>query len=268
MPKISAVIITYNEEEKIERCIRSVQGVADEVVVVDSNSTDRTGEICKSLGVRFVLQPFLGYREQKNFATSLAENDYILSLDADEALSEELKQSILAVKNDWKFDGYSFNRLNNYCGQWIYHCNWYPDRKIRLFDRRKGAWGGLNLHELVKMQPIATVSFLKGDLLHWVHTSVDEHIEKANRFSTIGAREYFNAGKKATFLSAIHHFFWRFFKSYIVKGGFRDGYYGFVICTISSYTTFLKYMKLRLLIVKEKENQSGKTKENKVNIAS
>lgn len=268
MTQISAVIIAYNEEDCIERCIKSVSGVADEVVVVDSYSTDRTSEICRQLGVRFIQHPFEGYRDQKNYALQLATYDYILSLDADEALSEELRQSILNVKENWGADGYYFNRLNNYCGQWIHHSNWYPDRKLRLFDRRKGCWGGINLHELVRMDQGATVSFLKGDLLHWVHTSVDEHIEKANRFSTIGAREYFNAGKKATFLSAIHHFFWRFFKSYVIKGGFRDGYNGFIICTISSYTTFLKYMKLRLLIIKEKEKQQGNKKETKVNIAS
>ena len=119
MPKISAVIITYNEEKYIEQCINSLVDVADEIVVVDSLSTDRTVEICKRLGAKIIEQKFLGYKEQKNFAVQQAEYDYILSLDADEALSAELRKSILKAKNNWLFDGYRFNRLNNFCGQWM-----------------------------------------------------------------------------------------------------------------------------------------------------
>ncbi|MCB8963787.1 MAG: glycosyltransferase family 2 protein [Bacteroidales bacterium] len=257
MVKISAVIITYNEERTIERCIRSVHGIVDDIVVVDSFSSDRTAEICESLGVRFVTHVFEGYREQKNYATTLAIYDYVLSLDADEALSDELRSSILKVKNDWRFDGYTFNRLNNYCGQWIYHCGWYPDRKVRLFDRRKGMWGGLNLHETIKLPIGSALGHINGDLFHWAYSSIDEHLVKVVRYSTIGSKEYFEKGMKSTFLSAIFHSLWRFFKHYILKQGYKDGSAGFVICAISAYAVFLRYMKLRVLIIDQKIQLNG-----------
>lgn len=140
--KLSAVIITYNEEDNIERCLESLEKTADEILVVDSFSSDRTAEICKSKGVEFIQHSFEGHIEQKNYALSRASNDYVLSLDADEALSDKLIQSIRAAKQNWSTNGYSVNRLTNYCGKWIRHCGWYPDKKIRLWDKRKGTWGG------------------------------------------------------------------------------------------------------------------------------
>lgn len=267
MPEISAVIITFNEQDSIERCIQSVKSVADDVVVLDSFSTDSTEAICKRLGVKFIQHPFEGYREQKNLALQHAQFDHILSLDADEALSVELKNSILRVKQNWTFDAYQFNRFNNYCGQWIYHSNWYPDKKIRLFDRRKGEWGGLNIHETVKMNPDASIGYLKGDLLHWTLASYEEHMEKANRFSTISAREYYNHGKKSSIFKILFHSNWRFFRAYILRLGFLDGYNGFVLCSFSAYTSFLKYVKLRRLHLNDKNGQDRKRKENEVNIA-
>lgn len=268
MIRISAVIISFNEEKFIERCIRSVKSVVDDIIVLDSFSTDKTEEICNNLGVRFFQNKFEGYRDQKNHAISLAKYDYILSLDADEALSEDLFKSIVEVKKQWTFDAYYCNRLNNYCGQWIYHSNWYPDKKIRLFDRRKGQWGGYNLHETVFMEEGTKVSFLNGDLLHWVHSSYEEHIEKANVFSTIGAIEYYKDGRKANIFSPVFHMSWRFIKSYLLRKGFLDGFNGFVICSISAYTSFLKYIKLRQLILKEKNGLKVNTpKQNEVKIA-
>jgi glycosyltransferase involved in cell wall biosynthesis len=255
MPQISAVIITYNEERDIERCLNSIQDVADEIIVVDSFSTDKTEDICKKYNVKFFQHTFKGYRDQKNYALSLASNDHILSLDADEALSEKLKKSITEVKNNWHSDGYSFNRSNNYCGQWIHHTSWYPDRKIRLFNSQKGKWGGLNLHETVEMVHGSKVSILDGDLLHWAYYSYEEHIQKINNYSTLGAQEYFNSGKKSGPFSAVLHSRWAFFKSYFIKRGFLDGYYGFVISTLTAYKIFLKYIKLRKLI---EQNNPGK----------
>jgi len=141
--KISAVIITFNEEKNIGRCLDSLQKVADEIVVVDSCSNDKTCEICEKYGVRFIQNRFKGHIEQKNFAMQQAEYDWVLSLDADEVLSLELTDSILKVKKDWVIDGYAFNRLTNYCGTWIRHCGWYPDTKLRLWDKRRGRWGGV-----------------------------------------------------------------------------------------------------------------------------
>ena len=254
MPQVSAVIITYNEERDIERCLKSIEGVADEIIVVDSFSTDKTKEICNKFNVKFYQHPFNGYRDQKNYALALASYEHILSLDADEALSEKLKQSIINVKDNWDSDGYSFNRLNNYCGAWIHHTSWYPDRKIRLFDSKKGKWGGLNLHETVEMTNGSKVSNLNGDLLHWAYYSYEEHIQKVNNYSTLGAQEYFNAGKKSGPFSAILHSRWAFFKSYFLKRGFLDGYYGFVISNLTAYKIFLKYIKLRKLIDQSKSS--------------
>ena len=140
MIKLSSVIITFNEERNIGRCIESLAGIADEIVVVDSGSTDDTEAICRSFGVKFIEHTFEGYGEQKNFAVSHCSFEYILSLDADEALSIELKESISALKNKWDKDGYSFNRLTNYCGKWVHYCGWYPDSKLRLFKKNKGKW--------------------------------------------------------------------------------------------------------------------------------
>ena len=175
---LSAVIITFNEQRNIGRCLDSLAGVVDEVVVVDSFSTDDTEKICRAKGARFVQHAFEGHIEQKNWALAQAQYPHVLSLDADEALSETLRKSVLAAKSDGGHDGYSMNRLTNYCGQWIYHSGWYPDRKLRLFDRRKAGWGGTNPHDRVEMQAGSTVSHLSGDLLHYSYYSVGEHLER------------------------------------------------------------------------------------------
>ncbi len=267
MQKISAVIITLNEQDQIEHCIQSVKSVADEIVVLDSFSTDRTEEICRNLGVRFYQNAFTGYRDQKNLALKYAQYDYILSLDADEALSDELKDSILAVKKNWKFDAYNINRYNNYCGQWINHSNWYPDKKIRLFDRRKGDWGGLNIHETIKMQKGCSVGFIKGDILHRSFSSIEEHIDKINKFSTLSAQEYFKCGKKSSIFKIIFHSKWRFFKAYFLRRGFLDGFNGFVISSFSAYESYLKYVKLRRLILDDKKKGKRQNQQKQVNIA-
>ncbi|MEW5846696.1 MAG: glycosyltransferase [Bacteroidota bacterium] len=247
MVQISAVIITLNEENNIERCIRSVQRVADEILVVDSFSTDRTEQICKELGARFIQHKFEGFRDQKNYAISQASFDYILALDADEALSVELEKEVLEVKNNWKFDGYRFIRLNNYCGKWIFYTDWYPEKRIRLFDRRKGAWHGANIHEIVKMNPGAKVATLKGHLLHWRYQSYEEHIDEINRYSTISAQEYYKMGVRAGYLKILFHTTWRFIHSYFIRRGFSSGFNGLLISFLLAKHCFIKYAKLRKL---------------------
>jgi glycosyltransferase involved in cell wall biosynthesis len=257
--KISAVIITYNEEANIERCLESIQGMADEVVVVDSFSSDRTAAICKSYGVEFIQHPFEGHIEQKNYALSCAGNDYVLSLDADEALSDSLYQSIRAAKLNWDADGYSLNRLTNYCGKWIRHCGWYPDKKIRLWDRRKGHWGGVNPHDHVVMDANSRIGHLHGDLFHYSYPTIRDHVSQINSFSEIAARAAFADGRQSNLLLDVGlNPFFTFIKKYFLKLGILDGYEGLVISTSTAYGKFLKYIKLRELEKKQKPETTFK----------
>lgn len=246
--QLSVVIITFNEERNIGRCIDAVKDIADDIVVLDSFSTDRTAEICQSKGVRFVQHTFDGHIEQKNRAITFAKFPHILSLDADEAPDERLKQSIIAVKNNWQHDGYSMNRLTNYCGQWIRHCGWYPDTKLRLWDSRKGKWGGVNPHDRYELTaPQATTAYLAGNILHYSYYTVEEHYRQADKFSTIAARALYVKGKRSSLLLAAIKTGAKFLRNYIIKLGFLDGHYGFVICRISAGETWQKYIKLRNL---------------------
>jgi len=245
MNKLSAVIITYNEERNIGRCIDSLAGIADEVVVVDSFSNDRTAEIAREKGALVVENPFGGYIEQKNFAITMASYEYILSLDADEALDEEMKKSVLEAKQSWNYSAYSFNRLTNYCGRWIYHCGWYPDRKLRLFHRDKCEWGGLNPHDkLVFKTSDENSCHLPGNILHYSYYTIEEHRKQTERFTTIAAKALFQKGKKNSFIKRYLNPIAKFLKDYLFNLGFLDGKYGWVICTISARATYLKYFKL------------------------
>ncbi len=244
MIKLSAVIITFNEERNIERCIRSVQGIVDEVLVVDSLSTDRTVEIAESLGARIIHQKFLGHIQQKNFALAEATFDHCISLDADEALDETLQKSVLDAKSNFDCDGYSMNRLTNYCGQWINHCGWYPDIKLRLVNKKLGAWKGVNPHDRYELQTGSKIQHLKGDLLHYSFYTIDEHKRQIEKFTDISAKAKFEAGIRSSWTKVIVKSIAKFIKSYILKRGFLDGYYGWVICTQSTRATYLKYYKL------------------------
>ena len=248
LTKISVVIITYNEAHNISRCVDSVAGIAEEILVVDSFSTDRTVEICKKKGVRIATHAFEGHIEQKNYAVSLAEYEHILSLDADEALSDELKASIHTVKLNWEYAGYWLTRLTNYCGKWIRHSGWYPDRKLRLWDRRRGGWGGVNPHDRVILDEDASTGQLSGDLFHYSYYSLRQHIAHVNSFSGIAAKASYNQGRKSHLVTDIVcNPFLTFMKKYILKLGILDGYYGFLIAVISGFGKFLKYAKLREL---------------------
>ncbi len=249
MIKLSGVIITYNEEKNIETCLKSLVNVVDEIVVVDSFSTDNTKAICEAYNVRLIEQKFLGYIEQKNFALQQAKYNHVVSLDGDESLSETLQNSILMLKQHWNFDGYYCNRLNNFCGQWIKHSDWYPNKKLRVFDRTKGEWKGINPHDNVKLHdPKAKTGHLKGDILHLTYQSYAEFNQKTEYFSTIAAKAYYDLGKKAPFWKLVWNPSWAFFKAYFLRLGFLDGFNGFVICVQTANITFLKYSKLRELI--------------------
>lgn len=243
MVNISAVIITYNEEKNIGRCIDSIQHLVEEIVVIDSYSSDKTKEICLFKNAKLVEHPFKSHIDQKNFALSQARYDVILSLDADEYLSEELTESILNIKNNWVGHAYSMNRLSSYSGKWIKHGNWYPDRKIRLWDKNVGSWGGENPHDKVIIQREITVTHLKGDLLHKAYLDSHDTLQKVQRYSEIFARE--NRGKKRSSSSKIiFRTFFSFFKSYILKRGFLDGFEGLMVAMAVANHVFYKYAKL------------------------
>jgi len=246
MPELSAVIITLNEEKNIGRCIDSLIDVADEIIVVDSGSEDGTKEICREKGARFEFHEWEGYIEQKNYANSIAKYDHILSIDADEALSEELRSSILEVKKHFDADAYEMNRLTNYCGKWILHGGWYPDRKLRLFHRDKFEWGGERIHErIVKKTENTLVTKLKGDILHYSYYDIAQHITQANHFTDMTAALAMEKGKNAGMLKIIFSPLVKFIRDYFIRFGFLDGYYGYVVCRISAQATFMKYAKIR-----------------------
>lgn len=247
MIKISAVIITLNEERNIVRCLQSLTGVTDEIVIVDSFSKDKTEEICKSFGAKFIQHKFEGYIEQKNFALTQASNDFVLSLDADEALSDTLRQSIIQRKSNIEFDGYQMNRMTNYCGKWIRHGNWYPDRKLRLFNRHKGKWGGDNPHDKFIMSKEIKTGFLKGDILHYSFYTVAEHKKQAMKFAEIAAYSAFANGKRSTIFDIIFRPLNKIVRDYILRLGFLDGYYGLMICIIRVKEAYIKYSCLRML---------------------
>lgn len=247
MSLLSVVIITHNEEHNIRRCLESVRSVADEIVVVDSNSTDATAEICREFGARVIDQPWLGYAAQKNFANQQAQHDWILSMDADEELDYELQHAILSQKSLGFSGAYILNRLTIYCGHPIRHSGWYPDPKIRLWNRKQGAWQGY-IHETVEFTENVAVLSLPGHLNHYSYHSITEHIKQADKFTTMTAEEAFKNGTKRKSRCAIRcKTAWKFFRDYVLRLGFLDGYYGFVVCRISAFATFLKYIKINEL---------------------
>ncbi len=245
--KLSVVIITFNEEKNIERCLKSVQEIADEIIVLDSFSTDKTESICRKYNVKYFQHKFDGHIQQKNRVMNMANNDYVLSLDADECLDTTLTDEIKKIKKESTHRAYEFNRLTNYCGKWIKHCGWYPDVKLRIWDKNIAKWGGVNPHDKVITNENIEVKHLKGDLLHYSYYSINQHIAQFNSFTEIGAKEAFKKGKKSNWFIATYKAIWKFIRDYFFKLGFLDGYYGYVICALSSQATFAKYLKLREL---------------------
>ena len=243
MPEISACIISYNEEKKIEDCLKSVDGVADEIVVVDSLSSDRTVDIASRYTDRIFHQAFLGHVAQKNLAVSKARYDWILNLDCDERLSPQLRQSILAVKDRLdRYDAYQMARRTFYVYRWLNHC-WYPDKKIRLFNKHKARWSGVRLHEKVLVDS-NTVRLLQGDILHYSFDSISDHIQTLDQFTEISAGEILDRGKKVFLLTPFSHALWIFIRMYVLRRGFFDGYAGLAASVLSSVHVFTKYSKV------------------------
>jgi glycosyltransferase involved in cell wall biosynthesis len=241
-PPISLVVITLNEAQNIERCLRSVPW-ANDIVVLDSGSTDNTAEIAKKLGARVFIEPFRGYRAQKERVTSLAHNDWVVSLDADEALSSELSQEILN-QFDSNLDGYEMPRLSYHMGRWIRHGGWYPDYQLRFFNRTRCKWKGGHIHEHVEGRKIKR---LKNPIHHWVFKDLADQVDTNNEYSSRGARDLYDRGRKFTGSMLLFKPLSKFLETYIWKRGFLDGTEGFIISVGASYSVFLKYAKLREL---------------------
>jgi glycosyltransferase involved in cell wall biosynthesis len=244
MEKLSVVIITFNEEQNIARCIDSVLPIADEIVVLDSFSSDRTVAIAREKGATVWQEPFQGYIEQKNRAMTLAQYNYVMSIDADEVIDTTLQQSILMAKKTFTYSAYKMKRCTNHCGQFIRHGAWYPDRKIRLFDRRVAQWGGLNPHDRIVFKKPVAVKQLQGELLHYSFSTIEEHIVQNERFSTIVAESYHQAGKKTNHLKIFVNPAWAFFYGYFIRKGFIGGKQGLIIAVNQARYTFQKHRKL------------------------
>lgn len=251
---LTAVIITGNEERNIKRCIDSLLPVVDEVVVLDSFSTDQTPRLCQEYTeVRFVQHEWLGYAQAKNLANSMATNDWVISIDADECLSVELQESILKEKSVGFSGVYALNRLTNYCGKWIYHSGWYPDVKTRIFNRLDVNWIGEFVHEELNIPTTMTTKQLVGHLHHYSYYDAIDHLERANRYSLLTAKKLHAAGKRVNWFKPGLSALGRFIAMYILKRGFLDGRMGLQIAAISAKSNVLKYRELRRL---NKSNKS------------
>ncbi len=251
MTPISAVIITLNEERNILRCIESLRGVVDEIIVLDSFSSDGTKEICenlaKTLPLRFYQKKWIGYTQNKNYLNSLATHDFLLSIDADEALDSELKNAIIQEKTVGLEGTYALNRLTNYCGRWIKHSGWYPDIKTRIFSRANAEWDGEYVHETLKFKHQTEDKILAGHLLHYSYYSFAEHRARADKYSALTAIKMSAKGKSASTLKPYLSALVRFISMYLFSAGFLDGKMGFKIAVISAQSNVFKYKELRRL---------------------
>ena len=243
MIKISAVVITYNEEKNISRCLDSLLPVVDEIIVVDSFSDDATLSISLAKGARVLKNKFEGYIEQKNFGIENALYDYILSIDADEYLSERLTQSILAIKSTATSEAFIMNRLSSYGSKWINHTDWYPDKKLRLWNRKFGRWGGPNPHEKVILNSSVEIKHIKGDLLHVAYKDADQLLLKANQYSSLFAR---NARMKvgSNYFKIFYKTLYTFIRNYFIRTGFLSGLAGLQISFTNATYSFFKFSKL------------------------
>jgi glycosyltransferase involved in cell wall biosynthesis len=242
---LSVCIITRNEEYNIEACLRSAS-FADEWIVVDSHSEDRTREIAESLGARVCRRDWTGFADQKRFAIAQASHEWVLLLDADERVSPELRTAILAaIAAPGAVDGYTMPRLNHYMGRAIRHGGWYPDRKLRLFRKHAAHIEDVDVHERVRVT--GTVHALNGNLLHYSYRSLSHHLGTIDRYTTLAAQQKHGRGQRATLIDLTLRPWGKFVRMYILRAGFLDGLPGFVIALMGGYYVFLKYAKLREL---------------------
>jgi glycosyltransferase involved in cell wall biosynthesis len=246
--QLSAVLITLNEERNIDRCLKSLVGLVDEVIVIDSGSTDKTAEICKNYPfVYFEARKWTGYSDSKNYGNQLAQFSTIFSIDADEEVSTELRNSILHQKKLGFTNVYTVNRKTNYCGKWIHHSGWYPDYKTRIFPKKDSQWEGAFVHEELVYPSHLTNQTLKGDLHHYSYYDYEDHRKRADNYSRLTAEKLFAKGKNANRIKPYLSAFVRFISMFIIRLGFLDGIAGWKIATISAKSNAFKYKELRRL---------------------
>jgi glycosyltransferase involved in cell wall biosynthesis len=244
VPKVSVTVITKNEAADIAAALASVRW-ADEIVVVDSESTDDTVALARQVTERVVVRPWAGYVAQKNFAASLASHDWILSLDADERITPPLAQEIQSTLNHPAHKAYRIPRVTWHLGRWIRTTDWYPDDQLRLYDRRSAKWTGQYVHEAITVD--GTIGRLKGEIEHYAYRDISDHLETIDRYTTYAAMQMKETGRRAGLLQLAGHPPLAFLRNYIARGGIRDGVPGFIISSMNAYYVFLKFAKLREL---------------------
>jgi glycosyltransferase involved in cell wall biosynthesis len=249
MNKISVAIITKDEERNIRECLESVKW-ADEIVVVDNGSTDRTKEICHAYSVRFYSEEWKGYPGQKNSAIDKTGNEWVLSLDADERVTPELRAEIFAeIKKGPAHDGYYIPRKNFFLGRWIRRCGWFPDHNLRLFRKSRGRFLEREVHERIDVK--GTVGYLKNPMEHWTYRTVSDYLTRMERYSTLAAREMSREGREYHLHDALLRPPFTFLQMFLLRAGFLEGYSGFLLSVLYSFYTFLKYSKLKELRERE-----------------
>lgn len=240
--KISAVLIALDEDRHIAAALESVAW-ADEVLVIDGGSTDHTIEECRGAGARVVEHPFTSYVDQKNYGLDEASHPWVLSLDADERVTDALAEEIRTLAQPgFQSSGYRIPRVSHYLGRFIRSTAWYPDHQLRLFDRRRGRWQGKYVHESVRIE--GRVDKLRGEILHYSYDSISDHVNRLNRYAGLAARQMREAGRKGSLFPALVYPPFVFLKNYIVKTGFRDGSVGLIVSAMNALYVFLKFIKL------------------------
>jgi glycosyltransferase involved in cell wall biosynthesis len=257
MNRLSVCLITLNEERNLPRALRSIEGIADEIVVVDCGSQDRTQKIARAHGAKVVVREWTNFADQKNFAAAAARNDWILSLDADEELSDDLRKSL----PEWKqrqpeFAVYEMARRARYLGAWINHSGWYPDRRRRLYDRNAAKFQGM-VHESLRFE--GQPGRLRGDLLHYTMDSFAEHEDKVERYTTLAARQMYEAGKRSWRAAIWLATPWTLFSTFVLRRGFLDGYRGWLISRMAARSVWLKFRKLGRLVAAEQRGNAIQT---------
>ena len=243
--KISVTLITYNEEANIQDALESVRW-ADEIVVLDSFSTDRTVEICRKYTDKIISQEFVGYGKLRNIAIDAASHPWILSLDADERITEPLKEEILReMESGPRADGYYIPRKSHFLGHWVRYCGWYPDyRSMQLFRKTMGRYTEVLNDDHLELAPDGRRGYLSAPILHYTYHSLDQYLAKMERYTTLKAQQMIKDGRRFRAHQLVTHPLFTFLKMYVLRQGFRDGRVGLIVSSLYTYYTFIKYAKL------------------------